>query len=163
MNRLLCAAVLFTGCVDTALPDLRRVDVMSATHARAHPLPRTPCEAPGRPCDDHDSCTIDDLCDGALICHGIRVDCDDGIECTTEICHPATGECEYDTWGCSCEGAESCDDGDPCTLDYCDFERTGCGHEVVAGEPCDDDDPCTEDSSCRGDGTCGQGHSTCLD
>lgn len=120
-----------------------------------------------RDCDDGSACTDNDRC---VIgeCIGRAIQCDDGVECTRDLCDPATG--------CVTIGDDSkCVDTDPCTLDEC--QDSGCenppapdGHicgDVVActtaeicvfrqcievaipdGAPCDDKDSCTADDQC---------------
>jgi len=152
---LLC---LVPGCVDTRLPSGPALSQRASFASGG-----STCGQPGQRCTDHNPCTRLDLCDDALRCVGIPIECDDGLSCTREMCHPATGECHYDTWNCGCRGPEDCDDGDPCTLDFCDYERIGCGHEVQVDEACQADNPCHEDATCQPDGTCGGGWNACLD
>ncbi len=55
----------------------------------------------GAPCDDEDLCTASDACTwddtaaAGVACHGVPVDCDDGLACTTDACDPATGTCTH--------------------------------------------------------------------
>jgi hypothetical protein len=47
-------------------------------------------------CQDGNGCNGIEICDPVLGCKpGIPVDCDDGNPCTTDICNPATGQCEH--------------------------------------------------------------------
>ena len=98
----------------------------------------------GAPCDDGDSCTVDDVCVGG-ICAGVPgPECDDGDPCTDDGCDPELA--------CVSEPAEdggACDDGDLCNgPDACEA-----GLCAPVGEPpCDDADPCTTDA-CQ-DGAC---------
>ncbi len=116
------------------------------------------------------------ICDVAQGCiAGVGPDCDDGIECTTDGCDPATGclsvpddalcpaanECSpgicNPATGCEAEpDAALCDDGNPCTKESCDLQA-GCAHgyqpgafgEVVccqAAGDCDDEDDCSAES-----------------
>ena len=108
---------------------------------------------------------VDDDCDGEVD----DVSCDDGNDCTEDLCDPDAGcvneplsgtECT-DLDVCTqadhcdegvCVGAEIvCDDGDGCTDDYCD-PAEGC-LTVANHEPCDDEDPCTVSDTCS-DGDC---------
>ena len=118
-------------------------------------------------CDDGDGCTLGDLCQ-AGICTGEPVTCNDGNECTEDLCDAVSGcsfpdkggPCEDGdpcTFGDFCEEAQcqsgvglDCDDDNPCTADLCG--ASGCGHEAVAG-PCDDSDPCSTGDKCQ-DGVC---------
>ena len=46
----------------------------------------------GTLCDDGDMCTMDDICDGSGTCvSGIPVVCDDGVNCTHDLCDGASG------------------------------------------------------------------------
>ncbi|MBM4354135.1 MAG: hypothetical protein FJ109_10130, partial [Deltaproteobacteria bacterium] len=90
----------------------------------------------------------DDDCDGAVD-EPAEVDgnlvnlCDDGNECTKDMCKGADG-CAYDVLT---EG--ECKDGDACTVgDHCD-EGVCVGNPVL----CDDSNPCTDDA-CDGLGGC---------
>ncbi|MEE3328952.1 MAG: S8 family serine peptidase [Myxococcota bacterium] len=71
-------------------------------------------EAATSPCDDGDSCTVDEVCDGAGQCgSGSAVVCDDGLFCNgAEICDAALG-CQVGT-------PPLLDDGVSCTQDACD-------------------------------------------
>jgi len=162
------------------------------------------CEGVG--CDDGDECT-DDVCDpangacinaaaadntvcdfdglpglcmsgacmDARLCDG--VDCDDGIECTEDICNPADGACinraVADDTACDfnglpgrcvsavCIDAMLCEgvvcDGNPCTFDErpCDPLTGECPAPTMfaqAGTICDR--ATVDDGVCDGSGTC---------
>jgi hypothetical protein len=154
---------------------------------------------PGAPvnCDDTFECTLDACneaddrcdhtpndadCDNGLYCDGVETcdidfgclsgtaaDCDDGVDCTDDVCLEATSSysCENTT------NDASCTDGDVCTTDTCDAV-TGCGYEPIAnctdcgdgvcegnGETCD---TCSADCGCIGKncrkGCCGDGECT---
>ncbi|OQC06310.1 MAG: Dictyostelium (slime mold) repeat protein [Candidatus Hydrogenedentes bacterium ADurb.Bin101] len=64
----------------------------------------------------------------AVLPYFTEKDCDDGVECTSDSCDPATG--------CVNTPDDSlCDDGDPCTEDVCD-PIEGCIHtNICEGEP----------------------------
>lgn len=50
------------------------------------------CSTIGAPCDDGDTCTATDVCDGNLDCVGSgSIDCDDGSECTADSCVSPVG------------------------------------------------------------------------
>jgi len=126
-------------------------------------------------CSDGDACTIDSCLSG--VCYFHQIECDDGDPCTGEMgkdfCDPATGLCLFPVWwdcddgnectydlcdgvgGCSHTSHSGfCDDGDKCTEeDQCkEGECQGafvnqCLEECL-GAPvpdCTDDDPCTND------------------
>ncbi len=118
-------------------------------------------------CDDDDGCTLGDHCE-AGVCTGEPVTCNDGNECTEDLCDAVSG-CSFPdiagpcqdgdacTFGDFCQDgacqpgvALDCDDSNPCTSDLC--VENGCDHEPVAG-PCDDGNPCTVGDKCQ-DGEC---------
>jgi len=126
----------------------------------------------GTVCDDHDLCTLKDVCERGLCVSGAAQECDDFTECTIDTCDPEIG-CVSTTapdWsdchdGNACTGKDKChggicsgiaipcDDGDDCTLDGCD-PATGC---TVTTAPdlttCNDHDACTGKDTCH-DGVC---------
>jgi hypothetical protein len=62
----------------------------------------------GKPCDDHDACTLVDVCKaGVCTSSGAKV-CNDDNPCTDDSCQAATG-CVF------AYNTLACDDGDPCT------------------------------------------------
>lgn len=91
--------------------------------------------------------------DGSEVCDGLDNDCngqvdegscDDGVQCTVDLCNPLSG----------CQNAPAdalCDDGDVCTSHLCDLEQ-GCVGTNLDG-PCDDGDVCTTDDACS-NGAC---------
>ncbi len=115
-------------------------------------------------CDDGDACTLGEGCVGG-VCGGSKpVDCDDGKDCTVDLCDKAgscsntltTGPCD-DGDGCTvgetcatgaCFGGvtKTCDDGNACTTDSCD-KAVGCVFTPTSGG-CDDGDPCTTKDTC---------------
>lgn len=90
-------------------------------------------------CDDGEECT-NDLCDGGGGCSHTPNNsfCDDGVECTIND-HCIGGVCESEginqcLEGCVGEPVPPCTDSDPCTDDYCD-PALGCIHESISGCP----------------------------
>ena len=73
------------------------------------------------------------------------LDCDDGNDCTDDVCDPRIGRCTYAAVGdgavCSAVGVSGVCDGVLC--------RTAC-----TGVDCDDGNPCTDDSCDPMDGMC---------
>jgi len=127
------------------------------------------CDAGTPAAEDCDG--FDDDCDGEtdepMLAGGKYVElCDDGNECTEDVCagnagcsHEALdgGECgdgNACTAGDHCDDGECvglpvvCDDGNPCTDDVCDG-LGGCAAQDNAA-PCDDGDPCTVKDQCEG-------------
>ncbi|HXU12100.1 MAG TPA: hypothetical protein VN898_09060, partial [Candidatus Binatia bacterium] len=139
-------------------------------------------KASGTACDDGDTCTSTDVCNGSGACAGqLRPSgspCDDGNPCSTGDMCGAAGSCvgvplpqgaECDdrnacTRGERCavatDGAigcqapsRNCDDGLPCTTDSCDPITGDCVHAAVS---CDDGNPCTVDACDPQTGACGR-------
>ena len=72
-----------------------------------------------------------------------NAECDDGNQCTRDLCDPATGTC--DNFGyCDCP---PCTDDNPCTTEVCDFSTGMCSNRLL-----DDGTPCR-----HGAGTCQAG------
>jgi cysteine-rich repeat protein len=91
------------------------------------------------PCDDGNDCT-EDLCNGEAGCEHTALsgtECKDGNPCTVaDTCKDGV-----------CAGTlVDCDDENPCTDDSCD-ETGGCVFEANLAD-CDDGDPCTVADAC---------------
>lgn len=96
--------------------------------------------ADGIPCESKDLCIQDARCDLG-VCVGESKVCDDGIDCTLDVCRQSDGACVF------LEKTSVCDDDNPCTADSCG--ATGCVHEPAAnGALCDDEDSCTTGDAC---------------
>ena len=103
----------------------------------------------GTVCDDEDSCTQTDTCQGGSCVGSNPVVCTALDQChDAGICDPATGLCSDPP---SLDGT-ACDDGDACTTD-----DTCSAGACVGGPPldCDDDNICTDDG-CDPDTGCVQ-------
>lgn len=100
--------------------------------------------APGGPCDDDNTCTLDDTCDEAGVCVGIARACDDGDPCTIDTCDALAG-CRHEQ-----RDGLACDDGDGCTLG----DRCQAGLCLGVARPCGDDNPCTADRCDKTTGAC---------
>ena len=122
----------------------------------------------GDGCDDGDDCTLTDKCDNG-VCAGNPVTCNDGNECTDDLCDPQGG-CNFPTNTLPCNDGDpctfgdhcadgacagglalNCDDGNPCTEDAC-AEGEGCAHTATVGS-CDDGNVCTAGDHCE-EGAC---------
>lgn len=119
-------------------------------------------------CDDGSACTEGDRC-AAGRCLGEAIRCDDGEECTDDLCDPSSGCVQVPV-------DERCADQDPCSLDRC--TASGCenppapdGHPcgpvvscvtaeicllqqcvevaIPEGAPCNDGELCTQDDHCE--------------
>ncbi len=86
----------------------------------------------GGECVDGDACTVGDHCE-AGVCAGLPVVCDDGNECTDDLCD-GFGGCTV------AFNLADCDDGDPCTVKDTCSQGTCSGYAVA----CD----CLSDSDC---------------
>ncbi|NBD12039.1 putative metal-binding motif-containing protein [Corallococcus silvisoli] len=93
------------------------------------------CEAvestEGRPCDDNNGCTNNDLCGNDGACRGTPRTCESAEQCkeTQGTCEPATGLCSF----APLPNTASCQDGLTCTTpDLCD----GQGHCVGTPTAC---------------------------
>ena len=109
---------------------------------------------------------LDDDCDGETDEGG----CDDGNDCTEDLCEGDAGCAHVPLDGTSCDDLDvctladhceagvclgtgvNCDDGNLCTNDVCD-PTGGCLYQFN-DLGCDDGDPCTINDSCAG-GACG--------
>jgi hypothetical protein len=107
---------------------------------------------PGAPCDDGIACTVADTCGAAVDqCAGTPNDalCDDGIDCTDDVCNVFAGGCV------STPNHALCDDGNPCTDDTCSVDAGGCvssDNGTCAEDACGDrlhnGRPCHTSSEC---------------
>jgi cysteine-rich repeat protein len=111
---------------------------------------------PGTGCTDNNACTVGDSCNVLGICQpGTTMTCDDGNECTTDTCNPASG-CVFTPRTGACT-----DDGNSCTNDVC--SGTACTHPARAnGSTCSDGQFCTVGETCQA-GSCGGGTPNCID
>jgi len=99
--------------------------------------------------------THDDACDDQIFCNGNEqclpyfgcvagdaIDCDDGIDCTSDTCVESEASCIYTPVN------NACDDENACTSDTCDAVL-GCTHENLSDNACDDGLNCTIMDSCN--------------
>ena len=106
-------------------------------------------------------CT-DDACSDGACAAGAALDCDDGNQCTINVCDPAVGCYTLPNNNPCCVGqATICDDGNACTTDVCNPDDATCSYEDST-DPCDDGDPCTEGDACAA-GSCQGTTATCDD
>ena len=126
------------------------------------------------PCNDNDSCTQLDTCDGQGKCVGANpVKCDDGNPCTDDVCVNGQGckstvntapcdDGKYCTDKDVCKSGKciagaprDCDDGNSCTSDLCDEIGAKCAtFPKLANTPCSDSNLCTTGDTCDAKGTC---------
>jgi hypothetical protein len=127
------------------------------------------------PCDaDNSACTEGDKCKSGICVPGTAKNCDDGNECTADVCDAAAGctQTNDDGKGCDADGnlctvgdactngqcAEGkpkvCKSGDPCIDSKCNPLVGMCKlKSKPAGANCDDDSKCTSSDGCV-DGSC---------
>lgn len=90
-------------------------------------------------CDDGADCTID-VCEaeaGGCVHIADHAACEDGNQCTAPLCEEGVGCTEVFVEG-------SCNDGDLCTTDDVCIEAT-CAGSPIDESACADENPCTED------------------
>ena len=148
-DAMLCSGV---DCDDGNQCTQDACDPMDGQCGYADVMDGTTCDFGGLP----GVCTVG-TCEDAMLCSG--VDCDDGNECTQDVCDPMDGQCGYadvmDGTTCdfgglpgvctagTCEDAMlcagvDCDDGNECTQDVCDPMDGQCGYaDVMDGTTCD--------------------------
>jgi outer membrane protein OmpA-like peptidoglycan-associated protein len=163
----------------------------------------TPCESDGQPCtadacmsgvcqntplpegtlcSNGQFCVTNETCT-AGVCGGGEPFCDDGNECTMDVCDEAADMCgmpvplegnacddgDACTTGTTCDSAADCvggsqvdcSDGDQCTEDLCD-STTGCSNPIAEDLDCDDGLFCSVGETCSVDGSC-EGTLGCID
>ena len=108
------------------------------------------------PCNDDDPCTSDDVCDSLGVCAGNPYNCNDSLDCTTDVCD-GDGGCAntIETGSClialACYSDEETNLANTCQI--CDA-LTPTSWSDNNGAECDDNDVCTRNDTCSG-GTCG--------
>ena len=117
-----------------------------------------------KPCDDLDPCTQDDTCkDG--VCQGTAYSCDDGVECTHDVCDGAGG-CSNPLRGDACLISGTCyadgepDPAMPCRACIAPVDQAAFSPDDTRA--CDDGDVCTEGDACKA-GLCKGTPKTCDD
>lgn len=145
------------------------------------------CSNPVRPngtaCDDGIACTTGDTCTAGA-CAGTLETCEDGNDCTTDVC--LNGFCYHTDHTDPCDDGDACtttdrcaggacvggpaldcDDGNACTTESC-VPATGCDHTPVPACACDAPACETCRAECTSAGTacssaCWLGFQSCLD
>ncbi|MCB9729663.1 MAG: hypothetical protein H6744_05160 [Deltaproteobacteria bacterium] len=124
------------------------------------------------PCSDGSECTFGDHCEVGVCIPGTLDGCNDGNQCTDDLCVDGTtcthapasgtpcGDGEPCTGPDACEDGEcvagppiDCDDGNDCTDEFCDAS-IGCVVTPSAPKPCEDQNLCTTKGMCDGGGGC---------
>lgn len=109
----------------------------------------------GHACDDGNACTLDDVCgaDGTCQPSGITVNCDDGDQCTDDLCMADVGCVHIPFSGCTtCQYTEDCSP-QLCHHAFCiDGQCTYFAQQ--AGTSCSDGNACNGRETCSGNGVC---------
>jgi hypothetical protein len=115
----------------------------------------------GAACNDNNACTLGDQCDVG-VCKGTPKSVDDGNECTTDACNPATGNVSHTPLpNCKpCSVAADCNDNNPCTNDSCQAGKCAYAN-ASSGTNCSDNNLCTDNDKCNGSGQCAGTPKTC--
>jgi cell division septation protein DedD len=122
--------------------------------------------ADGTPCPDATVCNGEERCVLGACVEGLPLDCDDGDDCTVDLCDPVAGcahraaaigsPCDDGnvcTAGDACNAAGACapgtsvacNDQEACTADSCN-PTLGCVFDPLVGQPCaEDGNLCTLD------------------
>jgi hypothetical protein len=120
----------------------------------------------GTDCDDGQYCNEGETCTDGACTGGSPLDCDDGIECTTDTCNEDTNQCDNDLDPGFCLIGDICYDAGAINPDNdceeCDPAlSTSAWSPRPLGTECDDGDPCTGTGrpgigydECDGAGTC---------
>ncbi len=97
----------------------------------------SPC-ASDRQCQDGCFCNGNERCGEDGVCVAGTLTCDDGVECTTDVCDEEADRCV------ATPDDAACSDGDACNgAEFCDV-ALGC--RAAAPLYCNDEDSCTVDS-----------------
>lgn len=122
-------------------------------------------EKEGSPCNDGETCTLDDTCQNGACVPGNPADIEEGtLDCTLcseeSPCAQTEDMCdgEFECLNGFCKetltNLVSCNDFDPCTLDACNPIDGSCTNSPEEnGVACDDGDACTENTACL-EGSC---------
>jgi hypothetical protein len=110
------------------------------------------------PCNDGNNCTMNDHCDGIGECRGVPYSCDDGIECTLDLCD-GNGGCknpiknDYCYINGRCIKDTEVDPSNECR--YCNvlLDQSDWTY-AVNGTRCNDGDESTSFDYCNGKGSC---------
>ena len=144
---------LLAGAVDPLLSGLGlglgRVDV---TVDRTFAIP------PGSACDDGQFCTENHICGPNSVCTGTPKSCDDGLDCTTEMCDEANDRCNTSsTSGCvinkTCFANGANNPSNTCQACVPGTSISGWTNKSI-GTSCNDNKYCTVDDACDAAGSC---------
>ncbi len=107
----------------------------------------------GAPCNDEDSCTVNDSYDEDCNCQGTYQDSDnDGVCDTDDVCPGGNDNADYDNDGIpdacdDCNVGIACDDGNACTVNDQYGQDCNCSGTF---QDSDNDGVCDEDDLCPG-------------
>ena len=123
----------------------------------------------GAICDDGKPCVVAEKCKGGACKSGTVLQCDDGNQCTLDVCVASAGCVHIGAFGAGCDDGDacsvkdaciqsggvwkcsfndtlSCNKGNPCTDFACDKVK-GCTYTANSAG-CSDGNPCTEPDTC---------------
>ena len=141
-------------------PDPCALGVCTSTGPETYSCQPVPIPT-GSACEDGKACTIGDACGADGLCapgQGVpgccenAEECDDGSDCTLDLCDPVAHFCSHSKLadGVPCDsGSFGCTVGDSCLGGGC-----APGPVEIAGVPCFDDDACAAGDLCDGFGAC---------
>lgn len=125
-------------------------------------------------CDDDLFCNGVERCEDTVCVSGAPISCDDGVDCTADLCDESHDNCENtpndrfcddDEFcngdetcsaqrGCLPGEARDCDDANDCTDDKCNERTDACDNACNAATP---DDECCDNLSCTNERVCDEG------
>lgn len=113
------------------------------------------CSAPFNPCFVAACNPVDGKCQLSPAAKGVK--CNDGESCTLNDACNGTGQCKGGSWdvgnaACGCLKDGDCKDGNECTADSCEEKK--CVNKVLDGDTCDDANSCSTESKCDKSGAC---------
>jgi hypothetical protein len=131
-----CGAGQDTGCQkNTCIPATGKCELKTSVTGTA--------------CDDGNSCSFPDLCQGGT-CLGALVECDDGNLCTNDTCDKAGGGCKYEPNTLKCDDGDGCTQNDQCAAGACKGAPDAVTCPCKTGADCpDDQNPCNGVFSCE--------------
>ncbi len=140
-----------SGTVDSAEETAQEDLILPGDMAEEDGAGPVPCEV-GEPCDDGDPCTTNDMCKGGF-CSGQSYDCDDGLQCTRDVCL-GDGQCKNELRNGFCLIEDACFEEGELNPELPCLE---CITSIATDEwtpdndnSCEDGDPCTSPDYCLG-------------
>ena len=167
-------------CKGTGLPEIDDYNACTADSCVDGVIEHTPIPDGGA-CVAVGVCPDDGMCQGGDCVATSASECNDGLECTADVCDPETGACTHVLYSDAClidgecyfagdtkpalpcfkcdpyedqfDWFLTCDDRNACTADSCLPDGTCVYEPTNEGEPCDDESECTNPDTCT-EGVC---------